>query len=160
MFLFLERVPAGTCPSGSCFKMSNWVCFTYGVGAFQTAAFGLGLRASKSACKPFKSGFSIAYISVVLLDLIPAYIKLGAQLCGAWPGVEVPDVGHKPLAPQGKVAYFLRSLLIMGHCAWGGVLAKACLCLPHLSQCGPFIFCCGGTVHLVFRTFSEEIVAF
>lgn len=160
MFLFLERVPAGSWSSGSCFKMSNWVSFTFGLGAFQTAAFGLGLRASESACKPFKSGFSIPYISVVLQDLIPVYIKFEGLISLVHdPRVEVLDVGHKPPCSSGKSSIFLKSLLIVGHCAWGGVLAKACLCLSYLSQIRPFIFCCEGTVHLVSRTFSEEIIA-
>ena len=31
------------------------------------------------------------------------------------PRLEVPDVGHKPLAPQGETV-FVRFLLSMGHC--------------------------------------------
>lgn len=110
-----------------------------------------------------KSGFSIPYISVVLQDLIPVYIKFeGLISLVRDPGVEVLDVGHKPPCSSGKSSIFLKSLLIVGLRAWGGVLARAphlsCLSLSYRSQIGPFIFFCEGTVHLVSRTFSEKLL--
>ena len=39
------------------------------------------------------------------------------------PKVEVPAVGHKPLAPQGETV-FMRLLPIVGHYAGGGVYGK------------------------------------
>lgn len=58
---------------------------------------------------------------MVLLDLIPVYIQFWGLISLVHdPEVEVSDVGHKPLVPQGKVPYFFRSLLIVDHCTWDG----------------------------------------
>lgn len=39
MLLSLDKVPTGSCLSRSCFKMSNWVSITYGLGVFQSVLF-------------------------------------------------------------------------------------------------------------------------
>lgn len=54
-------------PSGRCCPISKQISFSYGLGAFQGAAFVLGPRVSGSACKPFKSGIFISHSPMVLL---------------------------------------------------------------------------------------------
>lgn len=57
----------------------------------------------------------------------------------------------------------VKSLCIVNNHAWGrmgGELARRGLCHFYLSWCGPSIFCWGGTVYLVFISFSEEIVPY
>lgn len=80
----------------------------YGLGTFQTSAFELGPRVSKSV--HFKSSFSIPYSSIVFLDVIPIGFQSQAfrGLISSTQnlGVGVPDVEHKALTSQGKVSYF------------------------------------------------------
>ena len=68
-----ENVPAGSCLSGSYFRISMWVSFAYDLGAFQTVSFALDLRVSGSACEPFNSRFSLPFSSAVFLGLIPIH---------------------------------------------------------------------------------------
>lgn len=68
-----ENVPAGSCLSGSYFKIRVWVSFAYDLGAFQTISFALDLRVSGSVCEPFNSRFSFPFSSDVFLDLIPIH---------------------------------------------------------------------------------------
>lgn len=39
MLLSLDKVPTGSYLSRSCFKISNWVSITYGLGVFQSVLF-------------------------------------------------------------------------------------------------------------------------
>lgn len=68
-----ENVPAGSCLSGSYFRISMWVSFVYDLGAFQTISFALDLRVSGSACEPFNSRFSLPFSPAVFLGLIPIH---------------------------------------------------------------------------------------
>lgn len=54
---------------------------------------------------------------------------------------------------------FVRSLMLVGHWARGGVFSKT-TSLPLPSQCGLFIFCCRGAVQLAFRSFSERALLY
>lgn len=51
--------------------VSGCISFTYVLGSFLTGVLLLGPRASETACKSIKSGFSIFYRSMVFLDVIP-----------------------------------------------------------------------------------------
>lgn len=51
--------------------VSGCIFFTYVLGSFLTGVLSLGPRASETACKSFKSRFSIFYRSMVFLDVIP-----------------------------------------------------------------------------------------
>ena len=74
-------------------------------GTFQTAAFTLVPRASESAREPFKRNVSVPYSPLGPLDVSP----VGFPSQTFWglisplqvPRVGAPNVGHKPLTPQG-----------------------------------------------------------
>lgn len=51
--------------------ISQWISFTYGLGAFQIATFALGLEVSEFVLEPFKSGISVPHSLVGLLELGP-----------------------------------------------------------------------------------------
>lgn len=69
------------------------------------------------------------------------------------PRVRVPDMGHKSLALQRTVPFFHNPSLLWVTMPGVGLLARPCLYLFHSSQRGPFIFCCGDAVYLVFTFF-------
>lgn len=77
------------------------------------------------------------------------------------PRVGVPHVGHRLHAPQEKASFceLLLDSLIVGCSVRVGFLVRMCLCFSYPSQCTLFIFCCGRSVQLVFRNFSEGIAA-
>lgn len=67
---------------------------------------GPGIRESVS--KPFKSRISIPYSPIGLLDVTLLVSKphfWGLISLVQVPRVEVPHVGHRPLAPQGEALY-------------------------------------------------------
>lgn len=117
----LERDPTVSCLSSIHFKFSKWVSFPYDLGNFQNGIFALGSWVSPY--RPVMSGFSVLYSYMVFWDIIP----IGFHSQEFWGfispvqnlRVEVPDVEHKPLVPQGKVLYFeippkFRSLYLEG----------------------------------------------
>lgn len=61
--------------SAASFKFSKWVPFTCSLGALQSVAFALDLRASDFVCKHIKGRSSVSYISMILLLLSPLIIK-------------------------------------------------------------------------------------
>lgn len=69
--------------------------FTYSPGAFQTAVFPLDLRASETACEPFKKVSLVGFLSQKCWGLISLVQIPGAGAC---------DVGHQPLTPPGEVS--------------------------------------------------------
>lgn len=92
--LSLDNVTPGSCLSSGHLKFSKWVFCAYSLGVFQSVAFVLDLRMSGSAHKPFKSGISVPYSSVILLILICLFSQ--------------PDVLRSCLSsasPQGQGAY-------------------------------------------------------
>lgn len=145
--------------SGSCFSKCVFLTYGYGLGTFHTVAFALNLRASEPLYEPFKSMFSISYCSMALLHLITidfqnqAYGGLVALVSD--PRVRVPDVGHSPLSPQGKVPSFGERFLIVGHRVMVGSQVRLSISLSHLDWCISFILCCRDAAHLVLRSFSE-----
>ena len=70
--------------------------------------------------------------------------------------VQTPEVRHSPFTLQRKALYFGDPFLIVGHCTQVGSRGRLCLCLSYLSQCISFIFCCGGAVNIVLRSFAGE----
>lgn len=75
---------------------------TYSLGAFPTAVFSLGLKASEASLEPFKKAVSIFYSTLGPLDIspvgFPSQIFWGGLMSPAQiPGVGVPDVGHQIL---------------------------------------------------------------
>ena len=158
--LSLEKVPAGSWLSSNHFKISKWVSLAYGLGTLQILALALALSTNWSLHKPFKSSSSIPYSSMVLLDLVPidfqnqAFEGEGAYLSSARLKGEGAWCGVQSLHFSGEISIFWGSLLIVGHCFWGGVPGET-MSLPLL----PISMCLfyGGTVHLVLRSFSEEI---
>ena len=140
-------VPTSSCTSGRCSKTSKWNSFTCGLGTSHTAAFVLDSRANESVHELFKSGIPIPYKPNILLDESP----VAFQSQTFWrlispeqvPRVGEPDVGHKPFTFQEEVL-----------CSWDpwhmwvalprvGFGERWCLCFSYLSQCSPFILCCG-----------------
>ena len=98
-----------SCLSNSYFNISKWVSFTYCLGASQGGVSVPGPRVSESACKPFKSRFSIPYHFIDFLHNFVGFQSLEFRrliplMQDPWVGM--PDVEHKPLAPWGEVAYF------------------------------------------------------
>lgn len=75
------------------------------------------------------------------------------------PRVALPIMEQKLLTLQGN-SIFLRSSQLWVPVPGVGFLARAYLCLSYPSQCHPFTICCRGTIHLVFRTFSDEIILY
>lgn len=67
------------------------------------------------------------------------------------PRVGVPGVGHKSLPPQGQPLYYEISPNCGSAEPGVGFLARFGLYLFYLSQCGPFLLCCGGAVQLAFK---------
>lgn len=68
-YIYSSTVTAGSCLSGSHFKISKWVSVTYGLSPFQSVAFVIDLRASGFACEPLKkSRILVPYCSVILLS--------------------------------------------------------------------------------------------
>lgn len=67
----LDKVPAVSCSSGRCLNTSKWVSFTFGLSTFQIGAFVLASRLSQFTQVPFKSGFSVPYSFIVLLNIFP-----------------------------------------------------------------------------------------
>lgn len=63
--------PIKSYPSIRCFWINKSISFTYSLGAFETAAFALGLGASEYVCEPLKSRISIPYAPLVLEGVSP-----------------------------------------------------------------------------------------
>lgn len=82
----------------------------YGLGSFQTADFVLSPRVDEFVHEPLKSKISTPYSLMVLLNL--SLIGFQSQTFQELfalvqiPRVEVPNVGHKLLTPQGETPYF------------------------------------------------------
>ena len=84
----------------------------------------------------------------------------GACLSGAGPKGEVPDVGHKSLTPQREFPYLWHPSRLWVTVLGVGFLVRLGLCLSYLSQCGPFILCCGVAVQVVLWFLSEGIAPY
>ena len=119
---------------------------------------------SEFVYEPLKSWISFPYRPMVLLDISPICFQNQTFWGFIAPvqvsKVEVPDVGHKLLTPQGEMPQIWDP-------SWRWVtrlgvlfLAGPCLCLPHLSQYDPFILHCGVPIQLVLRSFSEQTVTY
>lgn len=142
VFPSLDKVPAGSCLSSSCFKISQWVSFTYGLGSFQSVAVALDLRASVFALEHIKGRSSISYISMIRLVLN----SIDFQSHMFW-GLVFPV--------QGRVLYFG----ISPDCGvtTSGMGSQAGLCLRFSYPSGCVIFCpllwrhCSSSSWVLFR---------
>lgn len=63
----LDKIPAVPYLSSSWLKNTKWVFLAYDLDAFKSVAFSLVLRVSQFSLKPFKSGISVPYTSMILL---------------------------------------------------------------------------------------------
>ena len=94
---------------------------------FKLLLLELSPGASGSSSEPFKSGLSISYSLLVLLDISPIAFQCqmfwGPISLMQMPRVGVPDVGHKFLDPQ-EEPIFVRFFPPMGHHPGGGVYGK------------------------------------
>lgn len=142
MSSLLERVPAVSCLSIRCFKISKCVSFTYGLGSLQTDVFALDPRVNESPCNPLRIGFSNLYISDFPRCYHHWFSKpsiLQVCLCRIW-GFEMPDVEHKALALREKFHIFeiphKCGLMYLGLIV---VVICACMCVcyfcAHVDAC-------------------------
>lgn len=158
MLLSLDKVPTGSCLSRSCFKMSNWVSITYGLGVFQSVLF----------CAESKEDWIFIW---ALLEWDLHYLQFydSPSLNLHWFSnqafwelvflVPAPRSRHPiwwtipPIIPQGRVLY----LAIPPNCGviTPGVVSwmRSCLCLSYPFQYASFVFCCGSAA---LRSFSEK----
>ena len=112
-------------------------------------------------CEPLRADspfFTVPwFLNIILIGSQSLVVKGSSILCSI---LRVPDVDWKPFTSKGKVL-FLDALLLVDCHAWGwefwwdGISAS----LTHL---GAFIFvlCCRDCVHLVFYTFSKEVIPY
>ena len=86
------------------------------------------------ACKPFKSGISIPYTPLILLDISPGGLSkpdvLGLISSTQVPRVQVPDTGHKLLLLRKKLCVCEISLTVGLHT--GGGVFGGTMSLPLL----------------------------
>ena len=105
------------------------------LGTFQCVAFVLDLRMSGSAHKPFKSGISVPYSSVILLILISVYFHNQMFWDLVFPvtvlRVRVPTVQHNPFTSWGTALYFGDPSQLWSYWVWGEILSQA-MSLPFL----------------------------
>ena len=86
------------------------------VWTLQTVVFVLYGQVGESACKPIKSGISIPYSPLVLLDISP--VDLQSQMFWGLISsmqvqrVRVPDIGHKSLLLRKKLGICEISLTV------------------------------------------------
>lgn len=64
-------VPTGSYHSDRCFKISEWVAFTYGPCSLQSGVFVLILGLDESVHDLIKRRFFIPYSSMIFLDVFP-----------------------------------------------------------------------------------------
>ena len=76
------------------------------------------------------------------------------------PRAGVPRVRHKSLAPLRKMLNWGDPSLLCVTMLTVGFGRTVKYGLSYLPWCGPFIFCHGAAVHLVYRSFSEETDAY
>ena len=118
---------------------------------------------NKSTCKPFKRWISVPYVPLGPLNDFPFIFLpgvLGPFLSGAGPkGWGASCEAQIPCSFE-KNAELRRSLplcVTMLRVGFGRTVKYG---LSYLPWCGPFIFCHGAAVHLVYRSFSEETDAY
>lgn len=152
----LRESHCSSCLSGSCFKMSKQVSLTYNLGTFQTVAFMLDLRASGSGAWPVRAG---SLFRIMLWSPWPSSLlifktrhfgclsfKGRIQKSGSYCGVHSFHFLRES-------SIFGDSFPTVGYHAWGRVPGKA-ESLPLLpALIWLYYLCCGGTVHLVLRSF-------
>lgn len=135
--------------------------FTYGVGAFQIAALVLAPGCiSECAHKAFKGRFSIPYSFVVLLDVLP--ISFQSQIFGGLAlqcrtqALEYMIWRSNPSLFREKFHTFEIPLTVGCH-ASGKDFGKSTSLLL-LPSAALLSFVVEATAHLIFRTFSEDII--
>lgn len=157
-------VPTSSCTSGRCSKTSKWNSFTCGSGTSHTAAFVLDSRANESVHELFKSRIPIPYKPNILQgwklccfsksDILEAGLsRAGPKGWGAWCGAQT-------LHFSGRSALFMRSWHMWVALPRVGFGERWCLCFSYLSQCSPFILCCGQAFQLIFRSFPERVAPY
>lgn len=124
MLLSLERILTRSCIPSSCFRISKWFSFTYGLGTFPATAFVLypWVCVCTSALRACSSFSTVLWVSWTCFPVgFQNQMFWGLVSLVQDPRIGVPYVEDKSLAPQGKSSLFLRSTLIVGHHACGGV---------------------------------------
>lgn len=156
-----EMAPTDFCPSITGPKISQWISFTYGPGAFQNCGLCPGTAVYLHELS--KSRVAVFYSPFILLDIswtdIQSKIWWGLIFLVHILQFGVHDVGLKSLIPLGLVAclwYFF--------CGWApGVwlLVIPCIRLFYPSWCG-FLFLpiCGITVLLILTPFPETVALY
>ena len=139
-----ERVPADSCLSRRCFKISIHMWFKH----FSNWCFCTGV--SEPACKQW-SRFSTPHSSMVLLDILSSGFPGQVLWCPASPALW-PWCGAQTPRSTGKSSRVFIFLPNVGCWTWVHILAR--LSLPLLSQCTPFTLCYGAAILLAFRSFS------
>lgn len=99
-----KKFPTDLCLSGTRPKISQCISVTYDPGAFQTVASILGLRTNEFVRESVKSGISVLYSPLTLLEVWLTGFQ-SQMLCGLPFPEQVSkagncDVGLKPLASQ------------------------------------------------------------
>lgn len=156
VFLSLYKVLAGFLPSGSHFKISKWVSFDYGLGAFQSVVFALYFRVHGFVLESFKSGLFIPCNSPGLNPTafqnqaywVPVFSVLATNMRCL--------IGAQSLCSLRESSVFWDTSQLWGHHICSRVLGKA-VSLPLLpSLMSLFCLLLWRDFHLVLRSFSEE----
>lgn len=141
--------------AGSCFKFSRWIFLTCGIGLFKwcfCARFQgewVCAHALLRVCSPFPT---VLCFSRLNLRWFLKPDTLGLIFPVPDPRSGVPNVGHDSFTLWGRVSYFwIPSGCESSHLGWACVSA-----FPTYLSASLLFFCCGGTVHLALRSFSEE----
>ena len=121
---------------------------------------------NRSSHRYFKSRFSVLYSSIVFLHVI--LVSFQSQVFWELNSlvqdlrVRASDIQLKFLIPQGKVLslWDLSPSWIAMAGVWSFSLVRSCHCLFCVSQCCPFIPCCGGSVPLVLESLSQGIIPY
>lgn len=144
-------VPTGSYHSDRCFKISEWVAFTYGPCALQSGVFVLIFWLDESVHDLIKSRFFIPYRSMIFLDVFP----IGFQSWVFWgfvPPVQdlrvgVPNVEFKSsLLKENNYTFEILSNCGLPCLMYGFSLAWPYLCFSYLSWCFTFTLCCGDSL--------------
>lgn len=119
--------PNDCCLSRKHFKINKGVSFIYGLEHLSNCCF-CAVSQDKQICVHFKSGFSILYSPMVLLEVSPAGFQ-GQRLWGLvhlvqFPRLRVPDVrGTNPVLLRDNL-HIMNSFLTVGPCAQGRISNK------------------------------------
>lgn len=143
---FLRKIPINPSSSSRCFKISNWITFTYNPITSQTAIFVPGPGMRESIWVPVKK----------YLDPHPPTSEFksywffktrlfwGPHISGAGPKVWCAQCGAHTSNSLGRASVLLRSLAIVYYHAKGGIFGKTLFSASFTPfDCGPFILCCG-----------------